>query len=85
MAKPKIPERARDCHTLREKIGFSLMVAEKLDALNDVFWSGPSDWAAIMDRYGDPNCPWSDPAWAAEWSRAERSRREIMRTLGNDK
>lgn len=83
--KVEVPQHARDCKTIAEKVAFSLMIAEKLDASNDVFWSGPCEWAAIMDKYHDPDCPWSDPAWASDWARAERAKREILRTLGDDK
>ena len=75
---------ARDCKTLAEKIAFSLMVAEKLEALNDKFWSGPCEWAAIMDKYHDPNCPWSDPAWASSYSRAQEEKERVLRSLKRD-
>lgn len=84
MTKRKVPERACDCVTLQDKISFSLMVAEKLEALNDKFWSGPTEWAEIMDRYDDPNCPWSDPAWASNYARAEEEKARVLRSIARD-
>jgi hypothetical protein len=85
MAKRKIPERAKDCKTLADKIAFSLMVRAKWEELSENPWSCPGDIHAIIDTYDDPDCPWSHPEWAEEWARRERAKRAIMRMLPDDK
>jgi hypothetical protein len=82
--KHKIPERAKDCVTLADKVAFSLMVRSKWQELSENPWSCPSDIHEVIDRYHDENCPWSHPEWAAEWARAERAKREIKRMLPDD-
>jgi hypothetical protein len=84
MTKRKIPERARDCVTLAEKVAFSMMVEQEWQKMRENPAFAPSDIHDVIDKYDDPDCPWSQPFWAADWARAERAKREIMRTLGDD-
>jgi hypothetical protein len=77
----KIPERAKDCVTLADKIGFSLMVREKWQQLSDNPWSCPSDIHAIIDAYDDPDCAWSHPEWASYYSRSQEEKERALRSL----
>jgi hypothetical protein len=81
MAKRKVPERAKDCKTLAEKIAFSQMVRSKWEALNGNPWSCPSDIDAIVDTYDDPDCPWSHPEWASHCIRAEEEKQRSERAM----
>ena len=81
MTKRKIPERAKDCVTIADKVAFSLMVRSKYDALNADPWSAPSDIDAIMDRYADPNCPWSHPEWAKSYADSEREKLKLKKLI----
>jgi hypothetical protein len=83
--KVEVPQRARDCKTLAEKVAFSMMVGEEWQKMRENPSFAPSDIHSVIDRFDDPDCPWSRPDWAAEWARAERTKREILRTLGDDK
>jgi hypothetical protein len=84
--KVEVPQHARDCKTLADKVGFSLKVRAEFDALRENPWAGPEEFSALMDKYGDDyeKYPWAHPTWAEEWARAERTRREILRTLGDE-
>ena len=81
MTKRKIPERAKDCVTLADKVAFSLMVREAWEALADNPWSVPSDLHEVIDRYDDPDCPWSRPDWASYYSRAQEEKERALRTV----
>jgi hypothetical protein len=51
MPKRRIPERAKDCVSLADKIAFSLMVREKFETLREDPWAGPEQFSALMDEY----------------------------------
>lgn len=85
MAKFKVPERAEDCKTIREKVAYSMMVREQYETIVCSHNSLPSDLGVFQDRFPyDPAMPWSSPEFASDWARAERERRAILRLLPDD-
>ena len=89
MTKRKVeaPERPEDCHTIAQKVAYSMRLREIYEEqVCGPGWSSPpSALSDFLDRYPyDPAMPWTHPAWAEEWARAERAKREIMRMLPDD-
>jgi hypothetical protein len=84
--KRKIPERARDCVSLADKIAFSLMVREKWEALRGDPWAGPEQFSSLMDEW-EADCekyPWAHPEWGATRARAEEEKARILRSIARD-
>jgi hypothetical protein len=87
MTKRKVeaPERPEDCHSTAQKVAYSMRLREIYEEQVCGPNSPPSALSDFLDRYPyNPAMPWRHPAWAEEWARRERARREIMRMVPDD-
>jgi hypothetical protein len=83
MTKRKIPERAADCLSLQDKIGFSLRMHDRLEALQGDPWAGPEQFSALMDEYEFDldKYPWAHPTWASNYARAQEEKAPVLRSI----
>jgi hypothetical protein len=72
----KVPEQADQRVSLADKIGFSLMVRAKFDALQENPWAAPEEFSALMDQFGDDyeNYPWCHPEFASYLRQSSRGK-----------
>lgn len=87
MTKRKVeaPERPEDCHTIAQKVAYSMRLREIYEATVCAFDAPPSALSDFLDRYPyNRRYPWTGPEFAEEWSKKERAKRAILRLLPDE-
>jgi hypothetical protein len=87
MTKRKVeaPERPEDCHTIAQKVAFSMKRRELYEQIVGDWNSPPSALSDFLDRYPIiESMAWTHPEFCEEWARVERSKRAILRLLPDD-
>jgi hypothetical protein len=77
--KHKAPNKPEDCHTLQEKMAYSLMVGQAYEKLVNRYDAKPSDLSDFFDRFPlDERYPWSHPEWWMDQSRVRIAKRKLI-------
>lgn len=86
--KIKIPDNPADCVTISQQVQYSLRLREIYEQqVLGPGWSSPP--SALWDFYERhpviEGMPWTSITFAEDWTRQERTRREILRTARDEK
>jgi hypothetical protein len=76
--KPKIPQRPEDCKTIEQKLAYSTMLRERWESIG---YDEPPSAILDFDRFPmpDPSMPWTNPEWAAHYTRAEEEKQRALK------
>jgi hypothetical protein len=89
MTKRKVeaPERPEDCHTIAQKVAYSMRLRELYE--EQVCAPGWNSLPSALTDFYDAHptiesMPWTSPQFCEDWAARERTRRAIMRMVPDD-